>query len=259
MRGKAAPIAIGLVAGLSAGLFGVGGGVLAVPGLVLMVGMAQIKASATSLAAIVVSASAALIPYAVAGNVDWSATGVLLVGAIAGAMGTNRVLHRIPNRALTLVFTAVIIIAAVRMTTSQAPAVDTMLNLDAAMIAVLSILGLVSGALATALGIGGAVVYVPVLVLGVGLVQHVAQGTALAVIVPTAIIGAIGHHKKGRVVWPVAAVLAVGGLIGGLLGGVIAQAADPEVLRRYFAVMLVLIAARMLKRSVTDYRTPATP
>ena len=259
MKGKAAPIAIGLVAGLSAGVFGVGGGLLAVPGLVLLVGMAQVKASATSLAAIVVSASAALIPYAVAGNVDWAATEVLLVGAIVGAIGTNRILHRIPNRALTLIFTSVIIVAAVRMTTSQVPATENMLNLDTNMIAVLLMLGLVSGGLATALGIGGAVVYVPVLALGFGLVQHVAQGTALAVIVPSAIIGTVGHHKKGRVVWPVAAILAVGGLIGGLLGGVIAQATEPEVLRRYFAVMLVLLAARMLKRSVADYRTPASP
>jgi uncharacterized membrane protein YfcA len=258
VRQRVAPIAIGLAAGLSAGLFGVGGGVLAVPGLVLLVGMAQVTASATSLAAIVVSASAALVPYIVAGNVDWGATEILLVGAIAGAVGTNRILHRIPNRALSLAFTATVLVAAIRMITSQTPANGSAIGLDLTMIVILLVLGLVSGALATGLGIGGAVIYVPVLAVGFGLIQHVAQGTALAVIVPTAIIGTVGHHKKGRVVWPVAVVLAVGGLVGGLVGGIVAQSIDPEQLRRYFAVVLVLLAARMLKRTIADYRTVPT-
>src|SRR4051794_29643170 len=67
------PIVVGLVAGLLSGIFGVGGGILIVPGLVLALGMQQRLAHGTSLAAIIPIAAAGLSGYAVAGEVDWLA------------------------------------------------------------------------------------------------------------------------------------------------------------------------------------------
>jgi hypothetical protein len=108
------------------------------------------------------------------------------------------------------------------------------------------VLGLATGLIASTLGIGGGIVFVPSLVVFFGFAQHVAQGTSLAVIVPTAIVGTILHGRRGRVEWRVAGLVAIGGISGGLLGAWMAQSMDPDLLRRLFAVLLVVIAARML-------------
>ncbi|HLA65964.1 MAG TPA: sulfite exporter TauE/SafE family protein [Acidimicrobiia bacterium] len=120
-------------------------------------------------------------------------------------------------------------------------------------------IGLVAGALAASLGIGGGVVYVPALVSLFAFGQHDAQGTSLAVIIPTAIVAAVVHSRAGRVVWPVAIPLGIGGIIGGFLGGTTAQILSAPVLRRLFAVFLVISAFRMLaKTRRRSHETPAT-
>jgi len=107
-------------------------------------------------------------------------------------------------------------------------------------------IGLVAGGVAATLGVGGGIVYVPALVSLFGFVQHDAQGTSLAVIIPTTFVAAAVHSKAGRVAWKTAIPLGLGGLIGGLLGGTTALALSAPVLRRMFAVFLVIIAFRML-------------
>jgi hypothetical protein len=103
---------------LVGGLFGVGGGVIVVPGLVLWLGFSQYKASGTSVATIIASAGAALISFAGDGSVDWGAAGLITVGAVVGAAIGARILHLIPARALTRAFSVILIVAAVRMAIS---------------------------------------------------------------------------------------------------------------------------------------------
>ncbi|MEA2002517.1 MAG: sulfite exporter TauE/SafE family protein [Actinomycetota bacterium] len=112
-----------------------------------------------------------------------------------------------------------------------------------------ALLGLITGVIASTMGIGGGIIFVPSLVVFFGFEQHIAQGTSLAIIVPTAIVGTILHAKKGRVDWRVAALIASGGIVGGLLGSRAALALDPLLLRRLFAGLLVIIAIRMLSSS----------
>ena len=109
-----------------------------------------------------------------------------------------------------------------------------------------AILGLVAGLLAASLGIGGGVVIVPALVVFFALGQHAAEGTSLAVILPTAVVGLVVHARARRVDWRIAVIVAAGGIIGGFTGSQIALALDGVVLRRMFAVLLVVLAVRML-------------
>ena len=106
-------------------------------------------------------------------------------------------------------------------------------------------LGLFAGAIAATLGVGGGIIFVPVLVSAFGFAQLDAQGTSLAIIVPTAIVGMLTHAKAGRVVWPVVFVVAAGGVVAALGGAKLAQSMNEEVLRRIFAIVLVLLAIRM--------------
>jgi uncharacterized membrane protein YfcA len=108
-------MAIGLAAGTLGGTFGVGGGVIIVPGLVLWIGLDQHRASATSVTAIVAVALSAVIQFAVDGEVVWSAVGWILVGALSGAFVAARFIERIPAVWLARAFFALVVIAAARM------------------------------------------------------------------------------------------------------------------------------------------------
>ena len=114
------------------------------------------------------------------------------------------------------------------------------------------IIGLGAGALSASLGVGGGVIYVPALVLFFSFDQHVAQGTSLAVIVPTALLGAIVHARAGRVVWTYAVPLGVAAIAGGLAGGWLALELGDTLLRRMFAALLAVTALRMLRVSLAQ-------
>jgi uncharacterized membrane protein YfcA len=111
------------------------------------------------------------------------------------------------------------------------------------------LIGLVAGTVSASLGVGGGVVFVPALVIFFSFDQHLAQGTSLAVIVPTAIVGALVHARAHRVVWRYAVPLGIAGVVGGLLGGWLALSLGDTLLRRLFATMLVITAIRMLRTS----------
>jgi len=108
------------------------------------------------------------------------------------------------------------------------------------------VLGLVTGLIASTMGVGGGIIFVPSLVVFFGFAQQTAQGTSLAIILPTAMVGTYLHAKKGRVEWRVVLLIAAGGVVGGLIGSRAALALDPDLLRRMFAALLVAIAIRML-------------
>ncbi len=121
-------------------------------------------------------------------------------------------------------------------------------------VAMLILVGLLAGTMAAALGVGGGIVFVPALVVLFDFTQHEAQGTSLAVIIPTAIIATVVHARHGRVDWRAALPVAVGGAGGAVAGAALALRLDGEVLRRLFAVLLIALAIRMLLRA----RRPST-
>ncbi len=108
-------LALGAIAGTIAGLFGVGGGVIVVPGLVLWLAVSQREASGTSTATIVASSAAAMIAFGIGGNVDWRAAGLILIGSVFGAWGGAWIAERVNERALAITFAFVLAVAGVRM------------------------------------------------------------------------------------------------------------------------------------------------
>lgn len=116
-------------------------------------------------------------------------------------------------------------------------------------VAALILVGLGAGTLGAMLGVGGGIIYVPALAALFSVAQHEAQGTSLAVILPTALMAAYVHSKAGRVDWRTAAVLGLGGILGGVLGARTALALDAPLLKRMFAVFLMFSAVRMLGKT----------
>lgn len=107
--------AIGTLAGLFSGLFGVGGGIVMVPLLMLWLGYGAREATGTSLAAIVLIATVAVLTHLGYGNVDVGKG--LLVGlpAVGGVLAGTWLQQRVPQRAVALGFSAVLVAVAVRL------------------------------------------------------------------------------------------------------------------------------------------------
>jgi hypothetical protein len=109
------------------------------------------------------------------------------------------------------------------------------------------ILGLVVGAVAGTLGIGGAVFIVPALVYLFGWHQHTAQGTALAMLIPPiGILAAWKYYQAGHVDVKVAALMCAGFFVGGYFGGLIANQLPEDTLKKVFGAALLLISLKMM-------------
>lgn len=112
-------ITLGLVAGFVGGLFGVGGGIIMVPGLVLWLEFGQHRAHATSVATIIAVAAAGVVSFATDGEVRWDYAGWMLIGAIAGAYVGARFVARISAVWLARGFVVVTFAAALRFLVSS--------------------------------------------------------------------------------------------------------------------------------------------
>jgi uncharacterized protein len=104
--------AIGLAAGVMAGLFGVGGGILFVPALTFVLGLTQLHAEATSLLAIIPTSIAGVWQQQRFGNVRWRPALVLGVAAIAGVEGGVQLAESLPEATLQRLFGALMIATA---------------------------------------------------------------------------------------------------------------------------------------------------
>ena len=109
------------------------------------------------------------------------------------------------------------------------------------------LLGLVAGTASGLIGIGGATIIIPALVLLFGMTQHMAQGTTLAMMVPPiGILAAWMYYQKGFVDLKIAGLMCLGFLIGGLLGAKFAIAIPEQILKKIFGIFLLIVSLRMI-------------
>lgn len=105
--------------------------------------------------------------------------------------------------------------------------------------------GFVAGLLSGFVGIGGGSAFVPIMTVGFRFNQALAQGTSLAAIIPTAIVGGITHVREGNVLLGPAMWMGGGGVIGAVLGALLAVHVPGLVLARVWGAFLVLTALRL--------------
>lgn len=111
------------------------------------------------------------------------------------------------------------------------------------------IAGIVVGTLSGLIGIGGGVLLVPIMVIGFGLAQQLAQGTSLAAILPTSIVAAATHYRAGNLELRAALLMGATGAITAVLFGLLAQRIHPQVLARLFGAFVLFSAYRLWPRS----------
>jgi len=260
-------LALGTVAGFMAGLLGVGGGMMMVPAMTWLLtsrgvpsGPAVKMAVATSMATIMFTSMSSVRAHQRLGAVRWPvvramAPGILAGGLLAGA-GAFAVLK---GQGLALAFSAFIGYTAVQMMLDRRPSPARALPGSLGMAGV----GLGVGFLSTLVGAGGAFMSVPFMTWCNVPPRH-AVGTSAALGFPIAAAATLGYVISGRDLPP-----ALPGAFGYLfvpalvfvsmasvtlapMGARVAQRIDTRLLKRIFAVLLLLLAASMLQRAFSS-------
>jgi uncharacterized protein len=119
--------------------------------------------------------------------------------------------------------------------------------------AIVAALGLVGGVMSGLFGVGGGIVFVPVLALGLGLSQLDAAATSLLAILPTVVAGAVSQQRYGNVRWRAGLIVGLAGIVGVEAGVFIARALPEDTLRRLFGVLMIAVAVQVAWRAL---RTP---
>ena len=229
--------AIGTLAGIFSGLFGVGGGTVIVPLLIFWFGYGERLATGTSLAAIVlIGLLGAIAQGGIYGNVH-VATGLLLaIPAVLGVVMGTAIQQRIPQRAVSYLFAALLV--------GNRDRADPQMN------ELLAVLVAAAGGLAGGLvGVGGGVLFVPALTIFLGLSQVEAESTSLLMIVIVALVGAYRQSTYGNVRLREALIIGVLSPLGVLIGVAVANHVSERVLQLSFAALALFIAAQLVRRA----------
>ena len=244
-RNWAKLIAVGALAGVLSGMFGIGGGIVVVPLLTFWLHLHPKVASGTSLLMIVLPSLSGVALYGIDGHVDVLAALLLAAGSVLGAPVGVRILLRLPTWVVQVCFVAFLLVIAVSMLL-VVPSRDAVLHLGWGMAAGLVAAGFATGILSGLLGIGGGVIVVPLLVLVFGANDLVAKGSSLLMITATGLSGTISNVRRKNVDIPTALVIGVAAVATTALGVWIAETLPPAAANALFAVFLALIIVRTL-------------
>ena len=238
-----------LAIGLSLGLLGSGGSILTVPVLVYLVGQDEKHAIAGSLLVVGVIALTSSLGYLRRQALDVAA---ILAFGLPGMLGTwigAWTSAWIPGSIQLILFALVMTTAAAIMLSSRTTTQDaagTRGTLPKQIAA-----GLGVGAITGLVGVGGGFLIVPALVAVTRLDLHRAIGTSLAIITLNSAVGFAAHATRlaGSLDWNTLAILTAIGIAGGLLGQRLASRLPQAVLRRIFAIALIVLAIAILAES----------
>ncbi len=250
-----AAIAIGLVAGVLSGLFGVGGGIVMTPGIDWLLPVRPIVALATPLPVIFPTSITGALTYAKAGQVDrraarWMApTG--LIGAVVGAVATRWV-----DPALLLLATAALLgwqsVGIIRGSGRRRAAGPADGDAPQVGVGVFATIGLAAGIASGLLGVGGGLVMVPLLAGWCRMPLKQALGTSLLTIPALVIPGTIVHAYLGNIDWGAALFLTMGAVPGARIGAGLALGTAERTLRLVVGSGMLLLAALYATLQVSE-------
>jgi len=136
--------------------------------------------------------------------------------------------------------------------------------MDIQVIFLLLLVGLAAGMLSGMVGVGGGIIIVPCLVLFLGFSQKLAQGTSLGILLlPIGIFGVLQYYKQGYIDFKVIAIISVAFIFGSYFGSKIALSLSQENVKKIFAVVMMLVALKMLffdaKKTVSNITLQQSP
>jgi uncharacterized protein len=241
---------LGAVLGALSGLFGIGGGIIAIPVLTLFFGLDQQHAQGTALAMVVPNVMTGLSNYWKRGDMDGRVALLLAACAVPFTFAGALYATRVAGPGLRYGFAAFIAVLAVYFASRALRDPDAGATARAKLAwGWTAVVGALGGILSGLFSVGGAVFAVPFLTLFFGFSQTASQGLSLALVAPGTIVGIIAYALAGDVDWGFGIPLAVGGMFFVRYGVALAHRLPERTLRLLFCSMLAVTAiALVLKR-----------
>ncbi len=251
---------LGAVAGILAGLLGIGGGTVVVPMLVFAFSWQHLPsdiiihlAIGTSLASIMFTAVSSSLAHHRRGSVDWNVVKCIAIGILIGTYGGSFVAAHIPARYLQIFFVCFLLYVATNMILNKKPNPSRTLPGFAGMTAA----GLAIGGVSSFVGIGGGTLSVPFLIWH-NVDMRRAVGTSAAIGFPIALAGCIGYvtngwnhpslpeYSLGFVYLPALVGIVAVSVLTAPLGAKLAHTLPVPKLKKFFAIFLYVVAIKML-------------
>jgi uncharacterized membrane protein YfcA len=266
---------IGSLAGVLSGMFGIGGGVVIVPALIIFAGFTTVEAISTSLAAILLPVGAfAVVAYWRAGLLEFRSAALIAIGLLITSWLGAEIAISLPADTLRRLYGLFLLYISWRFMEPRKVASevrngtfsftkDTVVQSDGVNQAdttarpevpwyVILLVGLVAGVASGMFGIGGGAVIVPALVAILHYDQKLAVGTSLgALLLPVGLPGVLRYNSEGVLDLPVAGVVAVGLLLGAVVGAKIALGLPSKTVKRLYGLFLLFVALRFILHGLT--------
>jgi uncharacterized membrane protein YfcA len=259
-------VVIGCVVGFFAGLFGVGGGFIMVPILILSYEFSGLSPSVlthiaigTSLFVVLFASVASAYQHSKQKNVDWRSVFIIGFSSAVTAFATARLAAGLSGRHLRIAFAIIVGLAAIRMLTESRTQAQKKIDfLSKPGIPGLVGVGLAAGIVAALAGVGGGVVTIPMMYYFLNMPLKLAIGTSSATIVITALFSVAGYilnglGRAGLPGWSIGFVdlqhgtaLAMGTILMARVGAYVSFKTHPFLLRKLFALFVIFISIYIL-------------
>ncbi|MFI7283763.1 sulfite exporter TauE/SafE family protein [Micromonospora chersina] len=244
-------VGLAVLIGVSLGLLGGGGSILAVPLLVYVADLPPKEAIATSLLVVGATSAVGVIPHARAHRVRWRTGLIFGVAGMTGAYAGGRLAEFIPAGFLLTGFAVMMLATAVAMIRGRRGAEGRPVPHELPVLRVV-LDGVVVGLVTGLVGAGGGFLVVPALALLGGLPMPVAVGTSLVVIAMKSFAGLAGYLSSVSINWGLAAAVTVAAVLGSFVGGRLAGRIPADILRKAFGWFVVVMGVFVLGQQLPD-------
>ena len=244
-------IGLAVLIGVSLGLLGGGGSILAVPLLVYVADLPAKEAIATSLLVVGATSAVGVIPHARANRVRWRTGLIFGFAGMTGAYAGGRLAEFIPAGFLLTGFAVMMLATAIAMIRGRRSAEGKPVPHELPVFRVI-IDGVVVGLVTGLVGAGGGFLVVPALALLGGLPMPVAVGTSLVVIAMKSFAGLAGYLSSVHINWGLAAAVTAAAIVGSFAGGRLAGRIPADLLRKAFGWFVVVMGVFVLAQQLPE-------
>ncbi len=245
MRQHLLALGIGLTTGFGGGLLSLGGGTLAIPLMLALLRLDAFQARGTALALALFSAGTGVVVYFQGHQIDWWAVLWIALPSALLAPRIAKATERFRGAGLVRIFGICLILGAgalfLKESITEASLVPAGLQIP-----FLVFIGVLEGLVAGSVGVSGGPIIAPLLVLGLGMPQQLAQGCSLAARIPAVMTSLAENQSHHHVCWQLVPALAGGAIVGASLGGMLALRLHESHLRALFALLILLLGLRYL-------------
>lgn len=239
---------LGAVLGAVGGVFGIGGGLIAIPVLGMLYGMDQQLAQGTALVMIAPNVLIGFWRYRQRNSLDLRAASMLGGSAVVVTYASAWYATVIAANTLHFAFAVFMEVLGCYLLWNLLRRKSSMPARTALGLNYLPVVGVVGGAVSGFFGVGGGVVAPPALVGFFGMTQTAAQGMALALVSPGAVVALCTFAYAGHVNWQVGIPLAIGGILSVSAGVALAHRLPERRLRLAFSIALMVLAGWLILR-----------